>query len=91
MQDFLKAADEATKAKYAAEMSNADGDEFKAPIDMWYAETLVHWGLLERHVEVIYTQSGAHVRGSRTKFRKAAGCSTTLSNATKGQSEMEFA
>ena len=78
LTEFLNTASDATKAKYAAELDNA-GAEFAAPLDNWYAESLVYFGLLERHVEVLYTPSGKHIRGSRTQFRKVPNDSIQLS------------
>lgn len=67
--NFLADQDDATKAKYAAELENAAA--WSKPLDMWYADSLVYFGLLERNVETLYR--GAHVRGSRTTYRRLNG------------------
>jgi hypothetical protein len=65
---FLADKCEATKAKYAAEFGHA-GMPWRKPLDLWYAESLVFFGLLERLVKPL-TRSGRIV-GSRIWFRKA--------------------
>lgn len=82
---FLADKDEVTKEKYAKELANA-GAEWVKPLDLWYADSLEFFGLLERRVETLY--AGAHVRGSRTWFRKAAKTTTTVSISDQLQTEM---
>lgn len=65
---FLADKCEATKAKYVAEFAHSD--KWTEPLDHWYAESLVFFGLLELRVEVLYDDSGKHIRGSRTKYRR---------------------
>jgi len=86
LTSFLADKDEATKAKYAAELANADAGEWRAPLDMWYAESLVYFGELERQIETLY--SGKIVRGSRTWFRKVRKDSTRLYESAYRQTEM---
>jgi hypothetical protein len=69
LEDFLAGNCEATKAKYAAELDNAGGEWGKA-LDFRYAESLVYFGMLERHTETLYTESG-RVLGSKVTFRKS--------------------
>ena len=64
---FMATADEATKAKYAAELAH-HGDEWKKALDYDYADWLSMWGLLDRRIEPLY--SGKHPRGCRIWFRK---------------------
>lgn len=71
LADFLSDKCEATKAKYAAELANAE--VWAQPLDHWYAESLVHFGLMERRMEMLYTDGG-RVRGSRSWFKKAPKC-----------------
>ena len=68
LEDFLRDQEDATKAKYAAEMGHANG-EWQKPLEMRYADSLEFFGRLERRVTTLY--SGVHVRGSRTEFRRA--------------------
>ena len=67
--EFMATADEATKARYAATLAEMDTTEYRSATHFEYAEALTFWGLLERHVERLYT--GKHLRGSRTKHRLA--------------------
>lgn len=85
LNDFLAGQCEATKAKYAAELEHANG-EWQKPIDLWYADSLEFFGLLERKVTTLYR--GHHVRGSRTEFRKRVECSMQLSVAANPQTEL---
>jgi hypothetical protein len=86
LEAFLADKCEGTRAKYAAELANAE--EWAQPLDHWYAESLVHFGLLERRVETLFTDGG-RVRGSRAWFKKAPKCTTTVS--IKGQFQTEMA
>src|SRR5690348_10275386 len=83
---FLADQCEATKAKYAAEMENANV-EWKPALDFRYAESLVHFGLLERNVETLCTPGG-RVRGSLCRFRKVPECSTRLCEYSYTQTEV---
>ena len=76
LEAFLAGNCEATKAKYAAELEHANG-EWQKPLDLWYADSLEFFGLLERKVETLY--EGPHVRGSRQWFRKAGKPTPTVS------------
>lgn len=82
MRDFLTTADEATKAKYAAELENAS-EAWRKPLDFRYAESLVHFGLLERLVKPLVR--AGRVRGSRAWFRKAAECTPRVSISAQVQ------
>ena len=84
LKTFLADRCDATKAKYAAEMEHANG-EWQKPLDLWYADSLEFFGLLERKVTTLYR--GAHVRGSRTEFRKRTECSMALSAPAHPQTE----
>jgi hypothetical protein len=86
LEAFLADKCEATKEKYAAEMENAS-DEWRSPLDHWYAESLVHFGLLERRVETLYAD-GVRVRGSRAWFKKAPKCTTRVYKSAPFQTEM---
>lgn len=87
LRDFLRDQCEATKAKYAAELANADAEEWKPALDMWYADSLVdYFGLLERRIEQLY--SGPHMAGCRVWFRKAPECSPTLYKSPSMQTEL---
>jgi hypothetical protein len=88
LDDFLRDQCEATKAKYAAELANACAAEWRSPLDYWCAESLVHFGLLVRRVERIY--SGRHVQGSRSWFMKTPKTTTTVSISAPLQTAMEF-
>jgi len=67
LEAFLAGNCEATRAKYSDELANASPAWRKA-LDERYAESLVHFGMLERMVRHI-TRNGK-VRGSRVWFRK---------------------
>jgi len=69
-EQFMATADEATKAVYAATLSEMDSSEFRKATRYEYATTLAFWGMLEEKIETIYDASGKHIRGSRTRFRK---------------------
>lgn len=69
LDDFLRDQCEATKAKYAAELENAS-HAWRKPLDLWYADSLEFFGLLERLVKPLVRNG--RVRGSRVWFRKTA-------------------
>lgn len=82
---FLADQDDATKERYAKELANANG-EWQKPLDLWYADSLEFFGLLERKVTTLYR--GPHVRGSRTEFRKCQKTTTTVSIPANFQTEL---
>ena len=84
LDEFLADQCEATRAKYAAELANAE--DWAMPLDYWYAESLVYFGLMERHVETL--MRGQHVAGSRTRFRKVQKTTPTLTISAPLQTEM---
>lgn len=86
---FLADNCETTKAKYAAELANAESGEWVKPLDFCYAESLVFFGLLERRIETLY--AGRHVRGSRAWFKKVPECTPTVSIQGQVQTTLEFA
>jgi len=77
LEAFLAGNCDATKAKYAAELANATA-AWRKPLDLRYAESLVHFGKLERLYKLI-TRNGK-VRGSKVWFRKSAEESAPLIN-----------
>jgi hypothetical protein len=85
LEAFLADKCEATKAKYAAEMENSSA-AWSKPVDPWYAESLVYFGLLERLVKPV-TRNG-RLAGSRMWFRKAQGCSIGLCKYSYTQTEV---
>jgi hypothetical protein len=83
-EEFMATADEATKAKYAAELAHA-GEPWRKPLDYRYAESLVYFGLLERMTRTF--QRGRTV-GSKTWFRKAPKSLLRVSKSAFQQTEM---
>jgi len=63
---FLADKCDATKAKYAAELENAR--EWSKPLDYWYAESLVYFGLLK--LRVIEHLQGKIICGSHAEYRQ---------------------
>lgn len=82
---FLADKCDATRARYDAELANA-GSGWTKPLDFWYAESLVFFGLLERSVETITSESG-RVLGSRCRFRKPPECTSRLCKSEEFQTE----
>lgn len=66
---FLAGQCDATKAKYAAELEHATG-EWQKPLDLWYADSLEFFWMLERKVTQLF--SGPHPCGSRIEYRRAS-------------------
>jgi hypothetical protein len=78
LEAFLAGNCEATKAKYAAELEHA-GSAWRRPLDLWYAESLVHFGLLERLVKHLPRPR----RGSRIWFRRPPESKATRNGADR--------
>ena len=76
LEAFLADKCDATKAKYAAELEHSS-QAWKKPLDLWYADSLEFFGMLERLVKPLPRG------GSRIWFRR----STRLSKSTDTQTE----